>query len=152
MTGEYELAIIPGKIDLRSVSAYARMHSGATHPFSMYVDIITLNITHEFLRGTAFDKRDACTSLVRAYEYVQDGAASYDIDYVLVGCPVREILGNYRSLFSPIVVRFYGFWLRKGTVVSVQFRRIQTILPTKAVLSTVKTRVILGVCFTNIFH
>jgi len=98
MTGEYELAIIPGKIDLRSVSAYARMHSGATHPFSMYVDIITLNITHEFLRGTAFDKRDACTSLVRAYEYVQDGAASYDIDYVLVGCPVREISTVLRVL------------------------------------------------------
>ena len=66
----------------------------------MNVDIIALDIVHEFLGCGSLDKGDASAALIGSQVYIQDQASTYEVDDVLVRRTVRKILSEYCPLFQ----------------------------------------------------
>ena len=80
----------------------------ATHPLSMNVNVVTLDIVHESLSMNSFNEGNACTLLVRAQIDIEDVATTDERCDVFMYRAFRQIFGNDGSLFVPLIVRPLG--------------------------------------------
>lgn len=67
---------------------------GATHPFAVDVDIVTLHVVHELLCGAAFDEGYASVSVVCPKKDIKNSTAADDAKEILVGGTIGQILSD----------------------------------------------------------
>lgn len=91
-----------------------------THPLSMDVDIITLDVVHEVLCSATFKEGYASTSVMGSQVHVQQDSTPYDIDQIFVGRTLGKIRSNDTSLLGSVVVWLAVSRGRRADVISVR--------------------------------